>query len=330
MATVSPLFMSSVIPRRIETGPARDGNASVTPSSAIMDSPMLPLSFFPSPRSFRRPQEMIRRLEKDGPKQPSLARVPVAGLLFILCLLLLRLPFSSPVPSGWARTPPSSPPSTGYLILGFGDSLMAGYGLDPGMGFVPRLESALRAEGLAVTVINAGVSGDTTSAGRARLSWVLDGLARKPDLVLLELGANDALRGIDPRITRANLDAMLSLLAKRGLRVLLVGMRAPPNLGPEYRQAFDRIYPELAARHRTCFYPFFLEGVAARPSLNQADGLHPNARGVEEIVRRIVPAVRQALIQGCPGEGHSGITSHPPPSEEGRERPGLSSGQSDR
>ena len=198
---------------------------------------------------------------------------------------------------------------------------MAGYGLDPDAGFVPRLEVALRAEGLAVRVVNAGVSGDTTSAGRARLAWVLDGLDRKPDLVLLELGANDALRGIDPRITRANLEAMLALLARRGLRVLLIGMRAPPNLGPDYRRAFDRIYPALAARHRTCFYPFFLEGVAARPSLNQADGLHPNARGVDEIVRRIAPVVRRALIRGCPDAGRPGITARPAPSEQGRAAP---------
>ena len=198
---------------------------------------------------------------------------------------------------------------------------MAGYGLDPGAGFVPRLEAALRAEGLTVRVVNAGVSGDTTSAGRARLAWVLDGLGRKPDLVLLELGANDALRGIAPRITQANLEAMLALLRRRGLRVLLIGMRAPPNLGPAYRQAFDRIYPALAARYRTCFYPFFLEGVAARPSLNQADGLHPNARGVEEIVRRIAPAVRRALTRGCPDTKSPGVTSRPSPSEQKRQAP---------
>ncbi len=198
---------------------------------------------------------------------------------------------------------------------------MAGYGLDPDAGFVPRLEAALRADGLAVHVVNAGVSGDTTSAGRARLEWVLDGLDRKPDLVLLELGANDALRGVDPRITRANLDAMLALLARRGLRVLLIGMRAPPNLGPEYRRAFDRIYPALAARYRTCFYPFFLEGVAARPALNQADGLHPNAHGVDEIVRRIAPAVRRALRRGCLGTENPGVTGRPPPSGQERQHP---------
>ncbi len=198
---------------------------------------------------------------------------------------------------------------------------MAGYGLDPDAGFVPRLEAALRAEGLAVRVVNAGVSGDTTSAGRARLAWVLDGLERKPDLVLLELGANDALRGIDPGITRANLEAMLDLLAHRGLRVLLIGMRAPPNLGPAYRQAFDQIYPALAARYRICFYPFFLEGVAARLSLNQADGLHPNARGVDEIVRRITPVVRRALIQGCGGTENPGIAGRPAPSAQERPKP---------
>ncbi len=245
-----------------------------------------------------------------------LARVPVAGLLFIFWLCLHPLALSAEE----SATPAAS--AKNHLVLGFGDSLMAGYGLDPEAGFAPRLEAALRAGGLAVRVVNAGVSGDTTSAGRARLAWVLDGLDRKPDLVLLELGANDALRGIDPRITRTNLEAMLALLARRGLRVLLIGMRAPPNLGPDYRRAFDPIFPDLAARYRTCFYPFFLEGVAARPFLNQADGLHPNARGVDEIVRRIAPVVRRALITGCPGTGRHDITAHPSPSGQGRSAPG--------
>ncbi|GIX17352.1 MAG: arylesterase [Rhodothalassiaceae bacterium] len=235
-----------------------------------------------------------------------LARAGRTGLLFILLLL-----------AGLAAAPVrdearAAGPGADYVILGFGDSLMAGYGLDPADGFTAQLEAALRAEGLAVTVINAGVSGDTTSAGRARLAWVLDGLDRRPDLVLLELGANDALRGIDPAITRANLEAMLTLLAERNLRVLLIGMRAPPNLGPDYRARFDAIHPELAARFGVCLYPFFLDGVAADPALNQADGIHPNAAGVREIVARIAPVVRAALLGGCPGrQGASAANAEP-------------------
>ncbi|MEX6724145.1 arylesterase [Parapedomonas caeni] len=181
------------------------------------------------------------------------------------------------------------------LILAFGDSLTAGYGLGPGEGVVPRLEAKLRADGLKVRVHNAGVSGDTTTGGRARLAWVLASLKTKPDLVILELGANDALRGIDPKLTRANLDAMLGDLKRRKIRVLLAGMMAPRNLGQDYARAFDPIYPTLAKAHGVALYPFFLDGVAANPKLNQADGMHPNAQGVRVIVDRLAPAVKQAL-----------------------------------
>jgi len=173
-------------------------------------------------------------------------------------------------------------------ILGFGDSLMAGYGLDQEDGFTARLEAALRARGVAAEVVNAGVSGDTSSGGRARLDWVLAAQPRAPDLVILELGGNDALRGIDPAITRANIDAMIALLKGRGIRVLLAGMLAPPNMGPDYAAEFNPIFPELAQAHDVPLYPFFLEGVAAERTLNQADGIHPNARGVEIMVERIM------------------------------------------
>jgi acyl-CoA thioesterase-1 len=190
-------------------------------------------------------------------------------------------------------------PAATLRILAFGDSLTAGYGLKPGDGFVPQLQRALAGAGIDVEVIDGGVSGDTTAGGLARLDWAL---ADRPDLVILELGANDMLRGIDPALTRANLDAMLGRLAQAKVAVLLAGMRAAPNLGADYVGQFAAIYRELAARYRVPLYPFFLEGVAADPRLTQADGLHPNAAGVAEIVRRILPEVEAALPR-TPGSG---------------------------
>ncbi len=171
-------------------------------------------------------------------------------------------------------------------ILAYGDSLIHGYGLDAGQTFPEQLEAALRARGYEVTVLNGGNSGDTTAAGLARLDWAL---ADEPDLVLVEFGGNDGLRGIDPADTRANMDAILARLKQEGLPVLLAGMLAPRNLGAEYAQEFDAVFPEAAAKHGVAFYPFFLEGVAAEPELNQPDGIHPNAAGVAVIVERITP-----------------------------------------
>ena len=187
----------------------------------------------------------------------------------------------------------SAPKTTRPLkVMAFGDSLTAGYGLTVRDGFVPRLEAALKAEGYNVTIVNAGVSGDTTAGGKARLDW---SLAEKPDAVLLELGANDALRGLSPGASEANLEAMLKVLKERKIPVLLIGMKSPPNLGPEYVTAFEAIYPRLAARYGIPLYPFFLDGVAASSTLNQPDGIHPNADGVHEIVRRILPVVAKFL-----------------------------------
>ena len=179
-----------------------------------------------------------------------------------------------------------------YDIVGFGDSLMAGYRLAPGESFPERLEAALRAAGHEVTVANAGVSGDTTSGGLARLDWsVSDGT----DLVILELGANDMLRGIGPDITEKNLDEMIVRLKARGIDVLLIGMRAAPNMGPDYQQTFDAIYERLAAKHDVLLYPFFLDGVAANPGLLLDDGMHPNAAGVERMVEGVLPLVERQL-----------------------------------
>jgi acyl-CoA thioesterase-1 len=177
-------------------------------------------------------------------------------------------------------------------IVAFGDSLTAGYMLPPGDSFPAQLERALKARGHIIEVANAGVSGDTTAAGRDRLAWSMPDDA---DAVILELGANDALRGLDPKAARANLVAILDELKRRQLDVLIAGMRAPRNLGPEYVDAFDRIFPELAARYEALLYPFFLERIALKGEFNLADGIHPNARGVAEIVADILPQV-EALI----------------------------------
>lgn len=179
-------------------------------------------------------------------------------------------------------------------ILGLGDSLMAGYGLPPGESFPDQLQRALAAEGLQVEVTNAGVSGDTSAGGRARLDWAL---ASDPHGVILELGANDGLRGLDPAETRRNLDAILTALGERGLPVLLAGMLAPPNLGREYGAEFEAVFRELAEKHGALFYPFFLDGVAGDPSLNQADGIHPTADGVAIVVERIMPLVKELIAR---------------------------------
>lgn len=181
------------------------------------------------------------------------------------------------------------------LIWAFGDSLAAGYGLPPDQGFTVQLQAALRRQGIAATVRNGGVAGDTAAQGRARLRWGLRGLGVTPDLVIVELGANDMLRGLPVAQARANLDEVLAELGRRHIPVLLVGMRAAPNLGPDYAGPFDAMYPALARAHRVPLYPFFLDGVAANRALIQHDGLHPNAAGVAVIVGRIVPAVKRAL-----------------------------------
>jgi len=184
-----------------------------------------------------------------------------------------------------------------FKIVGFGDSLMAGFGLGPDQGFTEKLQAALRARGHDVMVANAGVSGDTSSGGLARLDWsVPDGT----QLVILELGANDMLRGIAPDITRKNLDEMLGKLKQRKIPVLVAGMRAAPNLGAEYQSAFDTIFPDLAKKYEVALYPFFLDGVAGQPGLQLEDGMHPNTRGVDQMVERILPTVEKA-IAAVPG-----------------------------
>ena len=175
-------------------------------------------------------------------------------------------------------------------LVALGDSLTHGYGLAQDEGFVPQLQRWLKGRGADVEVVNMGVSGDTTAGGRARLDWAL---AEGADAVILELGGNDLLRGVDPATSRANLDAMLAELARREIPVLLAGLEAPLNYGPEYKEAFEAMYADLAEEHGAVLYPSFLEGIG--PELMQPDGIHPNAAGVAEIVEAIGPSVLELL-----------------------------------
>jgi acyl-CoA thioesterase I len=185
-------------------------------------------------------------------------------------------------------------------ILAYGDSLISGYGLPDADGFPAQLERALAADGIAAEVVNAGVAGDTSAGGLARLDWTLGEGAR---VVILELGGNDGLRGLDPAATEANLDAILTELAARKIAVLLAGMRAPRNLGPDYVEAFDAIYPRLAAKHGVALDPFFLAGVALDPDLNQPDGIHPNAAGAAAIAQRLAPLLERMIAGLGAGSG---------------------------
>jgi acyl-CoA thioesterase-1 len=222
---------------------------------------------------------------------PSSIRVPVADrrygmpawiyqLVAALALLLL------------SQAALAAPQRT---ILAFGDSLTAGYQLRPGEGFAPQLEKALRAKGRNVSVINGGVSGDTTAQGRARIAWGLAGMKVKPDLVIIELGANDMLRGQPPATAKANLDAIIKDFQKRGVRVILAGMMAQPNLGPAYAREFNALYPALARANSVALYPFFMDGVATVPGMQLSDGLHPTPKGVQVIVGRMLPLIVREL-----------------------------------
>lgn len=191
--------------------------------------------------------------------------------------------------------PVDAPAGPARLVLAFGDSLYAGYGLQRGQSLPDAVQDRLRAGGINATLVNAGVSGNTTAAGRQRLVFALDNLPRKPDLVLLGLGGNDVLRQIAPAETRANLTAMLDELRKRDIPVLLTGMRAPPNLGPDFAGAFDPIWPELARTYDAALYPFILDGVIGDRALMQPDRVHPNAQGVVRIADRVTPLVAERL-----------------------------------
>ncbi|QNO28268.1 arylesterase [Sphingopyxis sp. OPL5] len=194
-----------------------------------------------------------------------------------------------------ASTKVAAIPADAPLVIAFGDSLYAGYQLGPKEGLAPQLQAALAADGTPARVQNAGVSGDTTAAGLQRLTFVLDNAKVKPALVLLGLGGNDMLRGIRPAETRANLDAMLAELKKRGIPVVLTGMMASPNMGSDYATAFNPIYPDLAAKYGASLYPFILDNVVTDKTLMLGDNVHPNAKGVGVIVEGLAPLVEDAL-----------------------------------
>jgi acyl-CoA thioesterase-1 len=191
--------------------------------------------------------------------------------------------------AAFAQPAPGTKP---IKLVALGDSLTAGYGLPAQSAFPVRLQQALREKGVAVEIVNAGVSGDTSTGGRDRLDW---SVPPDTDAVIVALGANDALRGIDPKVTRAALEDILKKLKARNIAVLLCGMYAPPNMGADYADRFNAIYPDLAKAYEVPLYPFFLDGVATDAKLNQADGLHPTAEGVEAIVRNILPTVESFL-----------------------------------
>ena len=232
---------------------------------------------------------MLTGLMGTAPGWPP-RRLALASLILLVVTLFVQ------VGGGPALAAP-------LKLLAFGDSLVHGYGLPAGATFPEQLEAALRARGLDVEVINGGNSGDTTAAGLARLDWAL---AERPDAVLVELGANDSLRGLDPAETAANLEAILIRLKREGLPVLLAGMLAPRNLGADYAAEFDAIYPRLAAQHGVAFYPFFLEAVAMESALNQDDGIHPNAAGVQVIVAAMLPQVLRLIETARAGAAADG------------------------
>lgn len=191
-----------------------------------------------------------------------------------------------------AAGPSAAAQAAPIKLMAFGDSLSAGFGVEPNEAYPTRLQAALKAKGYDVTIINAGVSGDTTAGGVARLDWAL---GDHPDYALVELGANDMLRGLDPDEAKANLDKILMALDAAKVKVLLIGMQSSLNWGADYKRRFDRIYPDLAAQHHLPLYPFFLDGVALDPKLNQRDMLHPNPAGVDVLVARTLPAVTRLL-----------------------------------
>ena len=230
----------------------------------------------------------------------------VAGAIALALALALALAACSGEAEEAARAPEAAAMAKAELpaipvmgperrILAFGDSLFAGYGLDPAQSYPARLEAALRAKGVNARIANAGVSGDTTAAGLQRLAFTLDAQAAKPDLFILELGGNDLLRGLSPEQTKANLDQMLEELTKRGIPVLLMGMRAPPNYGPEYQAQFDALYRDLAKQHGAALIPFWLEDIYREPELFQADKIHPTAEGIERLVAATLGDVEEAL-----------------------------------
>jgi acyl-CoA thioesterase I len=219
------------------------------------------------------------------------------GALLLACQVLVGcgpdVPQKNAAGQGEAAGAAAQEPA--HLVVAFGDSLYAGYKLGPKEGFAPQLQAALRQKGYSVSVLNAGVSGDTSAAGRARLNFVLDNAPQKVEMVILGLGGNDMLRGMKPEETRDNLTAMLDELRRRKIEVVLTGMLASPNMGQDYERAFNPIYPSLAKQYGIKIYPFFLDGVITNGKLMLDDGIHPNADGVSQIVAKLEPMIAAAL-----------------------------------
>ncbi|HUQ13780.1 MAG TPA: arylesterase [Novosphingobium sp.] len=216
----------------------------------------------------------------------------VVALLLSGCGGEAAPPAAKPTSSIEAPRPPAGPEK---LVVAFGDSLYAGYGLKPGEAWPARLEKALWARGINAHVVNAGVSGDTTAAGRQRLGFILDSQPRAPELVIVGLGGNDMLRGLPPAQARANLEAILAELDRRKIPAMLTGMLAAPNMGEAYAREFNAIYPALAQRHDAALVPFFMAAVVGDPRLFQPDHVHPTAAGVDRIVAATVDEVAGAL-----------------------------------
>ena len=227
----------------------------------------------------------IERARTSNPLPPGQA----ATRHFLFFFTLVFILWMSVSPSAWAQ----DDTKTVHLVA-LGDSLTAGYGLAPRDGFTAQLEAALTAKGHHVRVHNGGVSGDTSAGGLARLDWAV---GREAQAVIVELGANDMLRGLSPKVTEKNLRQIIEKLQARGLEVMLTGMLAAPNLGPSYGQAFNNLYPRLARKYGLVFYPFFLDGVAGDPRLNLGDRIHPNREGIAVIVENILPTVEQLLAR---------------------------------
>ncbi len=222
----------------------------------------------------------------------STARAKAGALAQVVGILFLVNALAAAVNLSTAAVEPKP-----VHIVAFGDSLSAGYGLRPKDAFPAQLQKQLKADGRNVVITNGAVSGDTTADGLQRLEWAVpDGT----DAVILELGANDALRGIDPKVTRANLEKIIAALKKRNVQVLLAGMLSPANWGDHYSDDFDKIFPDLAKEHGLVFYPFFLEGVALDAKLNLDDGMHPSGKGIAEIVKRIMPKVVELIARAIP------------------------------
>lgn len=225
-----------------------------------------------------------------GRRQQPSRYVPSALIVNALAAIVLTImAVLGPGPAGAAVAPP-------IRILAFGDSLTSGYGLPAKEAFPVQLQAALRARGDDAIVVNGGVSGDTSAGGRSRIAWALGGTPR-PDAAIVELGANDGLRGLAPKEMRANLSAVLDAFKTAGIPVLLAGMKAPRNFGPDYVREYEAVFPELARKYDTLFYPFFLKGVALDPALNQGDDLHPNAKGVARVVKNMLPLVEKLIVR---------------------------------